>query len=1135
MPPNKGKGKGKALEPLRYDSGDQSADACKLPKARDTKAQRKSQGADKRAKAKRPTKKDMVETKKATVRLTAQQSASIAPAPKTNNFTLTKLMQRIKPTVPQPTRSRTPPIPSTDPIEEFSSPHPMPSTPDMKPAEECFVPTGLLDDVNADDDDDDDDMPDFRDLVKEQDQGREQETRKKELAAFKERCVEQAQQRGAGSPDDDSDIEIVDDMKSVARDEAQARRGAIARGEVPSVGSKRQLAAAGRSARREHVLRITDETEVQRTLQAAAKPSFLGGTAGVKLTQGELNSLIRQKAEDQAMKIKQQKEEEWKRRGGTIKDQPGALVSATNPLTSLQDALDRRRSARETRSADPEVVHDSDDSDEEWRPDGNPAMDEDQGEDIQHSDEDRAPGPLRNRADTQADDEEDDENPFNVPRQPQRRARAAIESDDDDDDAENHRPPQPSRGRKLVRDSTWVQGFHSPDAGAQSLSHRDSISSLGDLTDGALTEDGTDKENDALLSFDRGEDKENTVIALQSPAARLGRYASLFASEIAASPSGSVGRGATDGVRSPLKELPGEDDDPFAFTPGPPLRLAGASRDGGSLESSPINLGAGSGLEPAFALSPTGKGKARARSTSPSPLGEALDLGGGLGGSFGGGGFSQFFTQEGNARGFDQLKAAQDNDDVPLTAETGLHAALDVSSTWRKKADEIFQKEQEHIAQQEQASAQNDAEPEMFVDANGFLTQTRPSLVSPVSARTPLHLHSGVRFSSPRSVLSSVRKPLAPLLSQGPDDDDDLPARPRRLRKRTESPEPPLEDAPRFNAFDILGRSRPPRTKKPKKMEKSEFIEGEAEESDEEAGFGFGPKKAQADDDDEDGEDQDRILEELVDDKEMDENTLGEEKVLEKVRQVRTKRGRRGLDFDDSDSSEDEEARRLRGRTSKRPKHAPKNIKELAKNPDTVAFAQAYSANIADEGEEFAHLRNGDDTMDVDVDGDGRDRDGDRGAQAGDEEEDEDEDEEAAQVFDPDDVTWADRDADDEEEVELESRVREISAEAPNPHRPNAASGALQAKSNVIGNATPAHLLHWAKAETSTRTGAIIGRNAGSSVAVTGHGKTKDGNGSFKGPRSAVTSSAAKPKPISKQPSMLSSVASLSKRRKFGN
>lgn len=70
-----------------------------------------------------------------------------------------------------------------------------------------------------------------------------------------------------------------------------------------------------------------------------------------------------------------------------------------------------------------------------------------------------------------------------------------------------------------------------------------------------------------------------------------------------------------------------------------------------------------------------------------------------------------------NARGFDQLKAA--SDDIDLTPEPGLQAALDVSNTFRKKADEIFEKEQVALAEQGMPSASEEASPEMFVDANG--------------------------------------------------------------------------------------------------------------------------------------------------------------------------------------------------------------------------------------------------------------------------------------------------------------------------------------------------------------------------------------------------------------------------------
>ena len=67
------------------------------------------------------------------------------------------------------------------------------------------------------------------------------------------------------------------------------------------------------------------------------------------------------------------------------------------------------------------------------------------------------------------------------------------------------------------------------------------------------------------------------------------------------------------------------------------------------------------------------------------------------------------------------------------------------------------------------------------------------------------------------------------------------------------------------------------------KTKRSEFIEGEAEESDDDEMRGFGLRK-RVEDDEEDDEAQDQTLQELVDDQEMDENTLAEDAVLEKHR-----------------------------------------------------------------------------------------------------------------------------------------------------------------------------------------------------------------------------------------------------------
>jgi mediator of replication checkpoint protein 1 len=64
-------------------------------------------------------------------------------------------------------------------------------------------------------------------------------------------------------------------------------------------------------------------------------------------------------------------------------------------------------------------------------------------------------------------------------------------------------------------------------------------------------------------------------------------------------------------------------------------------------------------------------------------------------------------------------------------------------------------------------------------------------------------------------------------------------------------------------------------------LEKSAFVEAEAQESDEDEMFGF---RKPDEGDEEDGEDQDRTLETLVDDKEMNQVEIAEERVMEKYK-----------------------------------------------------------------------------------------------------------------------------------------------------------------------------------------------------------------------------------------------------------
>ena len=155
---------------------------------------------------------------------------------------------------------------------------------------------------------------------------------------------------------------------------------------------------------------------------------------------------------------------------------------------------------------------------------------------------------------------------------------------------------------------------------------------------------------------------------------------------------------------------------------------------------------------------------------------------------------------------------------------------------------------------------------------------------------------------SPRS---AVRQPLATIdaMMTNNDDDDDLDAHPLlRLKRRKISPEKSIASGSRGaslsptphkpkNAFDMMRQASMHPQRLPAllagKTKRSEFIEGEAEESDDDEMRGFGLRK-RVEDDEEDDETQDQTLQELVDDQEMDENTLAEDAVLEKHRSVGT-------------------------------------------------------------------------------------------------------------------------------------------------------------------------------------------------------------------------------------------------------
>ena len=91
----------------------------------------------------------------------------------------------------------------------------------------------------------------------------------------------------------------------------------------------------------------------------------------------------------------------------------------------------------------------------------------------------------------------------------------------------------------------------------------------------------------------------------------------------------------------------------------------------------------------------------------------------------------------------------------------------------------------------------------------------------------------------------------------------------------------------KLNAFEVLTRGRESTAKdhrERKRLDLSEFLADEAAESDDDDKFGF--TKATAKDDDEDGEDMDKCLDVLMDDRDMDEDTVAADLVHEKFKYV---------------------------------------------------------------------------------------------------------------------------------------------------------------------------------------------------------------------------------------------------------
>ncbi|KAF9008800.1 hypothetical protein BDQ17DRAFT_1348959 [Cyathus striatus] len=472
---------------------------------------------------------------------------------------------------------------------------------------------------------------------------------------------------------------------------------------------------------------------------------------------------------------------------------------------------------------------------------------------------------------------------------------------------------------------------------------------------------------------------------------------------------------------------------------------------------------------------------------------------------------------------------------LELTQDIKLQPAFTVNEKLLRQADAIFEKEQEYLI--EAANKNLQKQPELYVNDLGFLTQTRPEASTPVVYRPPMVSERPGWSPGVSGPSFSQRTPLRTLSLATTSEFDSPEVELKRLKKGGSVSSPRRIQ----NAFTLLsnGAAVVKRTETRRKLlEKSEFIESEAEESDEDNIFGFARSN---DNEGGDDEDQDKTLETLVDDQEMDDSTLAAELVIEKFKEqegvddaqleqyhkavvtgeVRKKRRHGGLGLDDSgdESDEDEENRRIRRGMYKKQKIDRGDIMALAGDDTTKAFYIAYEQGVIDEDDSFVHLQTlesqQEDTSkmnDSDEEQDGfvtRTEIRRRARELV----------ERRNEINPEDVSWIDDDSDGERTIRVKTAATRTKIISHNSEL-DIADGETDVTADMRELTAEAGYQRnrqkvWYNQEKHSKHGGIARRTEGAAVTghVKGRSKTKSGGGSLRGrPKNAAPESSGETK-----------------------
>ncbi|KAG7096683.1 hypothetical protein E1B28_004097 [Marasmius oreades] len=1105
------------------------------------------------------TKKEKQEMQKESHRIKAGREVHITQAEPSKNFTLSSWAKSVIGDTSKTQRALSNPPkgdPKSSPISEYSSPLSLDKRPQnthpslLNPRRN--VPSLALSLAERRFSDGEDELPELGNVVANVQAASKPESddKRRDLHARKLALLARMNQIRpiAGEVDDEGDLQIVDSA-------------------TPPTGTKRNPATHGvpsASTSSAHRNRIHSRLSAKRGKKT--------------MVPGDINKDLMQRVQEVGKSVRDKKEAEWLRNGGMLpemKQNDHVPVESMHEL--LQKSFDERRKAKDEQGEE-EDEDENEGSDEDWNSDqeeryrGSASPDPEVGEVGEDADVDIT---MVNTLDNKGHSQD-------APLKRPRTKRATIHTVHSDSEEENDENVSPA----LAVPSATVKD---DDVKMPSV-RRGSVSSF----EGG-TEDEYDKENDTRRMYDRSEDKENTVVVRLSTASRpsLGsRQGSLF--------------GLEEGLSSRLSMSPGQvisdeendenDHKGLQRQPLQPLepRKALLSSPDSFFnrlhQVEPDSVSASSGGEPTSTLEPAlnligPRLNAEFSQFSDEEFENAVPkpLQGGLADLF------DSTTQNSPSSRNRHLGTLKPPPSLGLTQDVDARPVLLVDDQLQRKADEIFEKEQGWVI--DRADEQCHKRPELYVNDAGFLTQTRPEGTPDIYRPLPTQIDSISRqpsqaLVSQRRTLSeaslassSVRTPFSNISLATLDFDGTLVDSPsnrsrRRLMKKRQSSSPSGDArAPQLAMSTALRdpfKSRKDKVPKDKGLlpQKSVFVEAEAQESDEEEMFGFVRKKGGDDEEDDENEDQDKTLETLVDDGEMDEDTVNREAVLEKFQEHAEaddqklekmnkdvvegewrKKRRRGIGVDDSDEefNDDYEQRRIRQKMYGHGQIDRQNIKELGNHPETSAFFDSYRKGIQDEDDnnDLAYLVEG--RPDVAM-GDA--------TMVEEEREEEEEVVTAAQIqaelrqaaqnnidegetaFDPRDISWADEQ--DEELTVPVKIVRGRRAIDPRGARgqPDEHDIHVQPSRFMDNDQQRASMHDWAKTENRMRSRGGNGRSVASAT-ITGHKKAKfaSGGGSLRGlgsgSKDAGVGTARIPKSVKAAPSFLNNPA-LERTSRFG-